>query len=310
MKRFNNILFVLDGDTEKQPIVTSIVQNLAIRNNASVRVVKLLDEAIIDSFGKQFSERIKGLIELEQRYASQELEQVLADPGWQGLSTVGELVTGKDFITVIRKVLEDEHDLVIKARNTLVATDHFAMRLFRKCPCPVWIINATGRQPFKTIVGAVDLANTEKACWQLNKKIVELTYSMADMVQGEAHFVHAWQLAYEKSMRSPRFRFGDMEIETMKRELVTSRSSDFAQLFDQVGMTIHADHIHLTEGPPDTVITETLQKLNGDVLIMGTVARTGVPGLLIGNKAEILLSKVQCTVLAVKPNGFISPVTL
>jgi len=43
---------------------------------------------------------------------------------------------------------------------------------------------------------------------------------------------------------------------------------------------------------------------------MGSVARTGVPGFLIGNKAEKLLNTINCTVLTVKPDGFISPVTL
>ena len=43
---------------------------------------------------------------------------------------------------------------------------------------------------------------------------------------------------------------------------------------------------------------------------MGTVARTGIPGLLIGNTAETILQRVDCSVLAVKPDGFVSPVGL
>jgi nucleotide-binding universal stress UspA family protein len=40
------------------------------------------------------------------------------------------------------------------------------------------------------------------------------------------------------------------------------------------------------------------------------VARTGIPGLIIGNTAESVLSKIDCSVLAVKPPNFITPVTL
>ena len=43
---------------------------------------------------------------------------------------------------------------------------------------------------------------------------------------------------------------------------------------------------------------------------MGTVARTGIPGLLIGNTAESVLSQVGCSVIAVKPDGFVSPVAV
>ena len=47
-----------------------------------------------------------------------------------------------------------------------------------------------------------------------------------------------------------------------------------------------------------------------DLLVMGTVARSGIPGLVIGNTAERLLPQVPCSLLAVKPAGFESPVTL
>jgi nucleotide-binding universal stress UspA family protein len=43
---------------------------------------------------------------------------------------------------------------------------------------------------------------------------------------------------------------------------------------------------------------------------MGTISRTGVAGLLIGNTAERVLQKANCSVLAVKPDGFSSPVRL
>jgi len=43
---------------------------------------------------------------------------------------------------------------------------------------------------------------------------------------------------------------------------------------------------------------------------MGTVNRAGIAGLLIGNTAEKVLRQVDCSTLAVKPEGFITPVLL
>jgi nucleotide-binding universal stress UspA family protein len=37
---------------------------------------------------------------------------------------------------------------------------------------------------------------------------------------------------------------------------------------------------------------------------MGTISRTGFPGVTIGNTAETILQSVTCSVLAVKPDGF------
>ena len=45
-------------------------------------------------------------------------------------------------------------------------------------------------------------------------------------------------------------------------------------------------------------------------MVMGTVCRTGVAGFFIGNTAENVLHQVNCSVLAVKPQGFVSPVKL
>ena len=47
-----------------------------------------------------------------------------------------------------------------------------------------------------------------------------------------------------------------------------------------------------------------------ELIVMGTVSRTGVAGLLIGNTAEKVLNQVGCSVLTVKPEGFITPVKL
>ncbi|WP_432648854.1 universal stress protein [Methylomarinum roseum] len=43
---------------------------------------------------------------------------------------------------------------------------------------------------------------------------------------------------------------------------------------------------------------------------MGTLGQTGISGFLIGNTAEAILDQLQCSVLAIKPPGFRSPVTI
>ena len=45
-----------------------------------------------------------------------------------------------------------------------------------------------------------------------------------------------------------------------------------------------------------------------DILVMGTVARTGISGFIIGNTAENTVQKLSCSLMALKPQGFVSPV--
>ena len=68
--------------------------------------------------------------------------------------------------------------------------------------------------------------------------------------------------------------------------------------------------VHLLKGDPADVIAGFAKAGRVDLIVMGTVARTGIGGLLIGNTAETILQRVDCSVLAVKPAGFISPVGL
>ena len=42
----------------------------------------------------------------------------------------------------------------------------------------------------------------------------------------------------------------------------------------------------------------------GPLIVMGTVARTGITGIFIGNTAERVLSRLPCDVLVVKPGDF------
>jgi nucleotide-binding universal stress UspA family protein len=70
------------------------------------------------------------------------------------------------------------------------------------------------------------------------------------------------------------------------------------------------DHeVHLVKGDAGRVIPALVVAEGINLVVMGTVARTGVAGLVIGNTAERILDAVDCSVLAVKPEGFVSPVT-
>ena len=50
-------------------------------------------------------------------------------------------------------------------------------------------------------------------------------------------------------------------------------------------------------------------EIGAELIVMGTVGRTGIPGFFIGNTAETILNQIDCSVLTVKPHGFVSPVT-
>ena len=68
--------------------------------------------------------------------------------------------------------------------------------------------------------------------------------------------------------------------------------------------------VHLVSGDPRDALPRLARLLDIGLIVMGTVARTGVSGLLMGNTAETILRSVDCSVLAVKPEGFVTLVKL
>ncbi|HJN13660.1 MAG TPA: proton-conducting transporter membrane subunit, partial [Pirellulaceae bacterium] len=46
-----------------------------------------------------------------------------------------------------------------------------------------------------------------------------------------------------------------------------------------------------------------VQQQNIDLVVMGTIARTYIPDIVMGNPAERLLDRVECSILAIKPAG-------
>jgi universal stress protein E len=66
---------------------------------------------------------------------------------------------------------------------------------------------------------------------------------------------------------------------------------------------IAAAGVHLVKGDPRVVIAEFAASHHADLLVVGTVARSGVAGRIIGNTAEAVLNQLPCSMLVVKPDG-------
>ena len=67
---------------------------------------------------------------------------------------------------------------------------------------------------------------------------------------------------------------------------------------------------HLLKGSARQEVPAPAKRLQVDCIVMGTVARTGIRGFFMGNTAETILEQIDCSVLAIKPQEFVTPVTL
>jgi universal stress protein E len=96
------------------------------------------------------------------------------------------------------------------------------------------------------------------------------------------------------SIEIPEFNFADFN-NTMKRQHDDAMNKH-AQAF-----AIPKEYTHVVEGLPEEVIAQTAEELDAELVVMGTIGRTGLSGALIGNTAEHVVDLLQCDILAIKP---------
>lgn len=320
MKRFKNIIYVADTSGLVLQAFHRAV-DLAVRNEARLTVIMVMER--IPPYLTRLTPHMLRRIQLEERKAAlNRLCEWVA--GRIEIETM--LVEGKTFLEVIREVLRNERDLVVKsvddddgASGWLFGTTD--MHLLRKCPCPVWLIKPTDHAPFRRIMAAVDFNDMDSpdqdANEQLNRTILELAGSLASLEGGELHIVHVWNDPVEEMVEnlsttsSPDVVDGYVEDVRRYHEEWLLRLMEKAKdwLGPETARSI-AMKLHLPKGQARTVIPALARQFHTELVVMGTVGRTGIPGFFIGNTAESVLSQIDCSVLAVKPPGFVTPVTL
>ncbi|HET9950112.1 MAG TPA: universal stress protein [Longimicrobiales bacterium] len=256
-------------------------------------------------------------------YLSEDLERQLVSHRRDQLENVARtvagvpvqavLLSGRPATALIREVLRSGHDLLVRSHaRDLVARPPapygaINMELFRQCPCPVLVEGPGAAVTHPRILGAVHATSEDPADQALNAKIVELTLLVARLEQGTPMLLHAWEPYAEELVR--RYAGGETVPAYVASAAERGRESlmrSAAPVRDRVAET----QMFLRRGWPDDVIPEFAVAEGVDLVVMGSVARSGISGFLIGNTAERVLRKLTCSVLTVKPDDFVSPVRL
>jgi nucleotide-binding universal stress UspA family protein len=287
MHRFKNILCVVNPD-EKASAVVKRARELATLQGTSLTLVHVARDATQvqgESAGERPIEDNKLIGELESR-------PLYGNPSEE----------------IVKQVLRGKHDLLIKpvagAENqptTLDATDKF---LLRQCPCPVWLFKPVKRASQERILVALD-SDMDGVNEKLNELVLDFSTSLGAEDETELHVVSSWGVSGEEAMRS---RVGTLAI---RRLVAGMRRANMKWLRSLTAPYTHRGaklRVHLEKGKHNDAILAEAKKRRPDLIVMGDTGPVGIAGLLFGTAAERIFSRVNCSVLAVKPKGFVSTV--
>ena len=289
MQRFRNILLLHEQNIHGVAALRRAA-TLAWRNDARLTVATVIGDFPRDVRRLSTTRTPSAAKELVVARRQAQLDQFIAPIRHGGIRLGTKVLVGTPVLEVIREVLRGQHDLVMMAaEGSRGPTDSLfgstSMHLMRKCPCPVWVHKQQPDERCERILAAVDPDPGDEVRNALNPKIRDLATWLAKQQQSELHIVHVWSIESGRS-----YGLSDRVVK---------------QCVDPLN-----HRVHFLQGDEGTVIAELARAAQVDLMVMGAVCRTRRPGFSIGSTTAAILQQAECSVLTVKPQGFLMPVTL
>ena len=160
---------------------------------------------------------------------------------------------------------------------------------------------------FQHVLGCVDTTSDDRLDAELNDDVFELAKSISHYHGGVFSIAHAWSVLSEEFLKR---RMDSNEFAAMMNANHQNVSMRLDKFLKRHGSRVDADNVYLGKGDVSEVVSALIRRNNIDLVVMGTVARSGVSGIIIGNTAEKILDRMECSVLALKPSNFVCPVKL
>ena len=310
METYQNILVAIDPTTDEQKALKRAIDLAASINACGSKVNVSAFLSIFD-----FSYEMTTILSSDERDVMRQsvikdkelwLEGLISDlnPNIEISSQV--VWHNRPFEAIIERVIQENYDLVIKGTHqhdkfksvVFTPTD---WHILRKCPCPVLLVKEHEWPKNGNILAAINAGSDEAEHHSLNAKITADAKKLAQLIQGNVHLVNSFPgTPVNIAIEIPEFNSNEYNDTMLKHheQAMIAHANEF---------DISVANTHVEEGLPETVIEQVAIKIDAELVILGTVGRTGISAALIGNTAEHVIDQLNCDVLALKPDGYVSP---
>lgn len=166
-------------------------------------------------------------------------------------------------------------------------------QLLRECPAPILLVAEKKWHRTKPVLVTLDLASDVGTKQKLNSKLLGMAKALAGALEVELYIITAIEIPT---------LLADLDLVdpgAYVREAKESMQPAIKRL--AAAHDIPESAFHCKRGPVEGVIASEAAKHRAQIVVMGTVARTGVRARLLGNTAEKVLRHLKTDVLAIKP---------
>ena len=238
------------------------------------------------------------------------LDRLAAELRDQRIVATAKLLSGRPAFEITQKVVSDGHDLVVMTNNSSTNPEMgksygaTMVRLLRICPCEILVIKGDEDRRFQRCVAAVDPQTVDAQRRELNWKILTRGMVLAKPEECEFDVIAAWSVFAESVLP---LKYSDETLQSYIEATRCRAQQSLDRLLGRFTTDIHRWCVRLRKGEVDQVILDALRQRNADLLVIGTVGRKGLSGMLIGNTVETIIRKCDCSVLVVKSDQIVSP---
>lgn len=202
-------------------------------------------------------------------------------------------VVSSDLIEAIRERWQQDHfGLLVKGCDprhdsiSLLAPRDW--KLLRYTPCPVLLVKRDQSWADGRILAAVNPVTSKIHQHNHNQSILMIAGFIARELEVPLHTVIATPAIMQGA---------EPELQSQ------ARIDEHAELCAKSvlsHMHQHVDKLHIGEGPPEYWIPQVSAEIEASLVVIGTHARKGVSGALLGNTAERILDQLKTDILVLR----------
>ena len=145
------------------------------------------------------------------------------------------------------------------------------------------------------ILACIDATSPDDGHQLINDNILTFAEQLSDHFDTDLHLVNAYPMVNVAFAMVPEVTAPD-DLHSYIEQQHRDACAKWARKYN-----VNPEQMHVQEGDPENVVSEMAKSLEADLVVIGSVGRTGISSVLIGNTAELLMDKVACDVLVIKP---------
>jgi len=280
---YNNILVIADQDTDRHAAMQK-AQDIAFSNDIKITVL---------GFVAPDADNKEGAVAEKDAALQAAINETFTD----GAQVNYEVIVTAD-IAGYCKTYSQEHgiDLVIKTghRSESLFYTPTDFQLIRELSCPVLITTLQKWRAKRKVMVTIDIDSDNAAQIALNKKVANWAKQWTECHGCDLHV--AYCIVVNEALT-------ELDIVSKDEALTKNEAAAKSKLEAFLAENeVSYSSIEVAAGTPDRVLPKLANRIKADLVVLGSVGRKGVKGVLLGNTAEKTMHKLRTDLAVVHPD--------